>query len=50
MKGMIYIEYLDGNIEKKEYNDYFAALNEQRKILKNKKKLETIRVCKVVPC
>ena len=46
MQGVIYIEYLDGEIKQVKYNDYFYALEEQRKILKTQK--TKIKVCKVV--
>jgi hypothetical protein len=48
MKGILYIEYLNGKVEEKQYDDYFVALTEQSKILKNKKKLENIMICKVL--
>lgn len=46
MQGVIYIEYLNGESKQVKYNDYFRALEEQRKILKTQK--TKIKVCKVV--
>jgi hypothetical protein len=46
MQGIIYIEYLDGKNKQVKYNDYFRALEEQRKILKTQK--SKIKECKVV--
>lgn len=47
MKGIIIIEYRNGVKERKEYSDYFQALEEQRKLLKNKKFMENVNVLKV---
>lgn len=46
MSGIVYVEYLDGTINQKTYNDYFRALEEQRKILKSQK--SKIKQCKVI--
>jgi hypothetical protein len=45
MQGVLYIEYIDGKTKEIKYNDYFRALEEQRKILKTQK--SKIKVCKV---
>ena len=46
MSGIVYVEYLDGTIDQITYNDYFRALDEQRKILKSQK--SKIKQCKVI--
>jgi len=49
MKGYIHIEYSNGRKEVKEYDDYFAALREQGKMLKNKKAMKNVVSLSVKP-
>ena len=46
MKGVLCIDYIDGKSKEIQYDDYFCALEEQRKILKMQK--TNIKVCKVI--
>lgn len=46
MKGVLCIDYIDGKSKEMQYDDYFRALEEQRKILKTQK--AKIKVCKVI--
>ena len=46
--GVIVIEYTDGRVENRGYADYFVALQEQRKLLRDKKFLNKVRSCRVI--
>lgn len=49
MGGIIYIEYLNGTTEERQVKgDYWQALEEQRKLLRNKQFMQQVKVLKVV--
>ena len=47
IKGKILIEYLDGTKEEQIFDDYFIALKEQGKMIKEKRLMRIIKTLQV---
>ena len=47
IQGKILIEYLDGTKEEQIFDDYFMALKEQGKMMKDKRIMRIIKILQV---